>query len=191
MEHVWFLATSGIIWTKRLYNVLYTQKSIEISVEKYYWQCLLTNHILFSYPLHGTCRPTFTTLTFTFLLMFVPFSIFSGQPPPPANCERSQCQVVFVPECPPDSRVQKQTPEPGQCCPDPPTCQCQECFHLDPLEVCPEGQLKVKTHEGQGVPGQCCDVFECQPRGRGYDFESYCRFYKLPCFWMNGVVMIE
>lgn len=82
-----------------------------------------------------------------------------------ASCNRAQCGVVFVPDCPADAMARAPEVLVGECCPQSPTCQCLPCVVFHP--ACQPGYLKVQVNKGLGLPGNCCDIFECQPKGDG------------------------
>ena len=78
----------------------------------------------------------------------------------------TQCDVTANTSCPTDSlaRVTVNVDDPCVCPTTSTTCQCLDC--PDPQDVlCAEGYLKVMTREGQGLTGECCDEYECLPRG--------------------------
>ncbi|CAD6196456.1 unnamed protein product [Caenorhabditis auriculariae] len=80
------------------------------------------------------------------------------------DCLNAPCSVVFHPKCPDDSRLIILEPPPGECCGSPGKCHCdqQKCDAL--LSPCEKGKERVLVVEGKGVPGSCCDKYECRKR---------------------------
>ena len=80
-------------------------------------------------------------------------------------CDDANCTAVTANiECPSDSRaVAAAVSRDDPCCPLPPHCQCLDCGHS--RLTCPDGHIRVISRQGQGVPGQCCALYECQPKG--------------------------
>ncbi|XP_059811032.1 cysteine-rich motor neuron 1 protein-like isoform X1 [Hypanus sabinus] len=77
------------------------------------------------------------------------------------DCSTEHCPVQFEPLCPEDSVLVKGYTPPGQCCPTPSVCQCNKepCKEKD----CPFGHQQFLLSEATGIPGECCDVYECRP----------------------------
>ncbi|XP_064623797.1 cysteine-rich motor neuron 1 protein-like isoform X2 [Lineus longissimus] len=76
-------------------------------------------------------------------------------------CADIRCQVVFAPRCPSDSKAIGGNILPGECCPSAAKCVCNYLECLNP--VCSAGYNKVVTSRNTGVPGRCCDIYECRP----------------------------
>ncbi|KAM7357596.1 uncharacterized protein ACRADG_002877 isoform 1-T2 [Cochliomyia hominivorax] len=47
-----------------------------------------------------------------------------------------------------------------RCCDDQ-KCVCNKC---NDVPKCGEGHVAVEVHEGQGVPGNCCSIYQCMPK---------------------------
>ncbi|XP_071500180.1 cysteine-rich motor neuron 1 protein-like [Diadema antillarum] len=81
--------------------------------------------------------------------------------PTPADCSQARCDIVFDIQCPSDSLKIQARRVAGECCPQPPECQCNMAVcHSIP---CPEGYEYHQLRAGNGQPGSCCDTFECRP----------------------------
>ncbi|BES89565.1 Cysteine rich transmembrane BMP regulator 1 [Nesidiocoris tenuis] len=65
------------------------------------------------------------------------------------------------PECPPDSSRLPKSMKDGDCCSVPRGC---ECFRCTPSTSCPPGQTSKVIRPGNGQPGSCCPIYECQPQ---------------------------
>ncbi|XP_076017807.1 cysteine-rich motor neuron 1 protein isoform X2 [Genypterus blacodes] len=77
------------------------------------------------------------------------------------KCAGVTCPVLPVPSCPKGSVLTKSFTPPAACCPSvPPQCTCDLRSCRKPH--CPSGQRAVPLSQATGLPGDCCDVFECQ-----------------------------
>ncbi|XP_007886308.2 cysteine-rich motor neuron 1 protein [Callorhinchus milii] len=76
------------------------------------------------------------------------------------DCANVRCPVHFESLCPEDSVLVKGYKQPGNCCPTPSTCQCDKEACTE--EICSFGFLQVLVSEATGIPGECCDVYECR-----------------------------
>ena len=77
------------------------------------------------------------------------------------RCAGVTCPALQVPSCPVGSVLTKSYTPPAGCCPSIPaqcTCDLQTCHKPQ----CPGGQHPVLISEAIGLPGDCCDIFECQ-----------------------------
>lgn len=78
--------------------------------------------------------------------------------PPADPCANVFCEE-YVAACPPDSAVVQAPLEPGRCCPPSPVCECK--FGACDVILCTEGFERRVVAAGSGMPGQCCDEYEC------------------------------
>ncbi|XP_030213056.1 cysteine-rich motor neuron 1 protein isoform X2 [Gadus morhua] len=77
------------------------------------------------------------------------------------KCSGVTCPPVPAPSCPKGSVLTKSYTPPAGCCPSlPPQCTCD--LGTCPAARCPSGQRAVVPRPASGLPGDCCDVFECQ-----------------------------
>ncbi|XP_067847413.1 cysteine-rich motor neuron 1 protein-like isoform X1 [Heptranchias perlo] len=77
------------------------------------------------------------------------------------DCSNERCPVQFESLCPADSVLIKGYTPPGKCCPSPSACQCDKEACKE--ENCPFAHQQVLVSEATGIPGECCDVYECRP----------------------------
>ncbi|GMS80398.1 hypothetical protein PENTCL1PPCAC_2573 [Pristionchus entomophagus] len=83
------------------------------------------------------------------------------------GCADVECPVPFHPRCPDDARLVIRPPEKkSECCGRRGECVCNE--ELCSVPSCDSGLERVLVKEGAGVPGRCCDKYECRKR------ESHC-----------------
>lgn len=78
--------------------------------------------------------------------------------PPADSCDQVICQEYDV-SCPGDSTISQTPLQPGECCPPPPTCECN--LSLCSVILCTSGYNRRIKVTGTGEPGACCDVYEC------------------------------
>ncbi|XP_034431699.1 cysteine-rich motor neuron 1 protein isoform X3 [Hippoglossus hippoglossus] len=77
------------------------------------------------------------------------------------RCAGVTCPALQVPSCPHGSVLTKSYTPPAGCCPSiPPQCTCD--LHACHKPQCHGGQRAVPLSQASGLPGNCCDVFECQ-----------------------------
>ncbi|CAB1434145.1 unnamed protein product [Pleuronectes platessa] len=77
------------------------------------------------------------------------------------RCAGVRCPDLQVPSCPHGSVLTKSYTPPAGCCPSiPPQCTCDLRACHKPQ--CQGGQRAVPLSQASGLPGNCCDVFECQ-----------------------------
>lgn len=74
------------------------------------------------------------------------------------SCEQVICREYDI-RCPRDSTILQAPLEPGECCPPPPTCDCN--LSLCSVILCTGGYERRIEVTGNGEPGTCCDVYEC------------------------------
>ncbi|KAJ3613778.1 hypothetical protein NHX12_020024, partial [Muraenolepis orangiensis] len=80
---------------------------------------------------------------------------------PVLRCSGVTCPALPTPSCPEGSVLTKSYTPPAGCCPSlPPQCTCDLSTCHAPQ--CPAGQRPVVLGQASGLPGDCCDVFECQ-----------------------------
>ncbi|XP_015206403.1 cysteine-rich motor neuron 1 protein-like isoform X1 [Lepisosteus oculatus] len=77
------------------------------------------------------------------------------------KCTGVTCPSHPIPDCPKDSALTKSYTPPAGCCPTvPPLCTCN--FRACQKQECPAGQQQLLVRKARGIPGDCCDVYECQ-----------------------------
>ncbi|KAG7466322.1 hypothetical protein MATL_G00163860 [Megalops atlanticus] len=77
------------------------------------------------------------------------------------KCAGITCPSLQVPECPEDSVLSKSYTPPAGCCPTvPPMCTCDLSKCQKP--ECSSRHQQVLIREATGIPGDCCDKYECQ-----------------------------
>uniref|UniRef100_H2YAQ5 Cysteine-rich motor neuron 1 protein n=1 Tax=Ciona savignyi TaxID=51511 RepID=H2YAQ5_CIOSA len=79
-----------------------------------------------------------------------------------SSCSDVTCDIKHSPRCPEDSEIVEGYVPPGQCCPTASRCECklENCaYHL-----CSSDEEMHPVRRGNGVPGSCCDEYECRPR---------------------------
>ncbi|CAL8272311.1 unnamed protein product [Merluccius merluccius] len=77
------------------------------------------------------------------------------------KCSGVTCPTLPAPSCPEGSVLTKSYTPPAGCCPSlPPQCTCDLSTCRSP--PCPAGWRPTVHSQASGLPGDCCDVFECQ-----------------------------
>ena len=94
----------------------------------------------------------------------------------PGDCLQARCEIVFDIQCPGDSVKIEAQRLLGECCPQPPRCECDRS--TCPELLCGDGYDRLVGSPGTEVPGSCCDIYECQPTG-GYNVYDW-RILYLP-----------
>ncbi|XP_073483807.1 cysteine-rich motor neuron 1 protein isoform X1 [Aquarana catesbeiana] len=77
------------------------------------------------------------------------------------DCSTARCEVQFSPRCAEDSVLIEGYAPPGECCPLPSRCVCSPSGCL--RKVCQPGYLNILVSKASGMPGECCDLYECKP----------------------------
>ncbi|XP_040206734.1 cysteine-rich motor neuron 1 protein isoform X2 [Rana temporaria] len=77
------------------------------------------------------------------------------------DCSTARCEVQFSPRCAEDSVLIEGYAPPGECCPLPSRCVCSPAGCL--RKVCQPGYLNILVSKASGMPGECCDLYECKP----------------------------
>ncbi|KAK1158895.1 cysteine-rich motor neuron 1 protein-like [Acipenser oxyrinchus oxyrinchus] len=77
------------------------------------------------------------------------------------KCAGVTCPKQPILDCPKGSVLSKTYTPPAACCPSVPAfCTCN--FRLCEERECSHGYQPVLVMEGKGIPGECCDEYECQ-----------------------------
>ncbi|XP_039255585.2 cysteine-rich motor neuron 1 protein-like [Styela clava] len=78
------------------------------------------------------------------------------------DCTNAACVVRYSPDCPDDSELIDSVWPAGECCPLPSTCSCRKnkCKQI----LCRRGFERILVKKATGVPGQCCDQYQCKPQ---------------------------
>lgn len=77
------------------------------------------------------------------------------------ECLKAICPLVFHKGCPPDSQLITESPAPGNCCPPPGTCHCDQKKCVPSVPTCTKEERLVMIEKGSETPGKCCAVYEC------------------------------
>ncbi|RXM95685.1 Cysteine-rich motor neuron 1 protein, partial [Acipenser ruthenus] len=77
------------------------------------------------------------------------------------KCAGVTCPKQPILDCPKGSVLSKTYTPPAACCPSVPAfCTCN--FRVCEERECSHGYQPVLVMEGKGIPGECCDEYECQ-----------------------------
>ncbi|MGH0165641.1 UNVERIFIED_CONTAM: hypothetical protein FKN15_056695 [Acipenser sinensis] len=77
------------------------------------------------------------------------------------KCAGVTCPKQPILDCPKGSVLSKTYTPPAACCPSVPAfCTCN--FRVCEERKCSHGYQPVLVLEGKGIPGECCDEYECQ-----------------------------
>ena len=86
-------------------------------------------------------------------------------------CDDVICPLTSSITCPWDSELVEGRVAPGKCCPPPSVCKCKPLV-CDLKSACPSGTKKELVTRGTGIPGSCCDKYECRPQGKSFELDS-------------------
>lgn len=85
------------------------------------------------------------------------------------ECLKAICPLVFHKGCPNDSQLITERPAPGNCCPPPGTCHCDQKKCVPFVPTCTKEERLVMVEKGSETPGKCCALYECQKKEKKCD----------------------